>query len=72
MQKEVINDYNIELKKELKFLLKKSYRELTKIEKKSIKLAFETAKNAHGNQVRKSGEPYICLLYTSPSPRDLG
>ena len=59
MQKEVIDDYNIELKKELKLLLKKSYQELTKIEKKSIKLAFETAKNAHGNQVRKSGEPYI-------------
>ena len=59
MQKEVINDFNIELNKELKLLLKKSYQELSKIEKKSIKLAFETAKNAHGNQVRKSGEPYI-------------
>ena len=59
MQKEVIDDYNIELNKELKLLLKKSYQELSKIEKKSIKLAFETAKNAHGNQVRKSGEPYI-------------
>ena len=59
MQKEVIDNYNIELNKELKLLLKKSYQELSKIEKKSIKLAFETAKNAHGNQVRKSGEPYI-------------
>ena len=59
MQKEVIVDYNTELNKELKLLLKKSYQELSKIEKKSIKLAFETAKNAHGNQVRKSGEPYI-------------
>ena len=59
MQKEVIVDYNIELNKELKLLLKKSYQELSKIEKKSIKLAFETARNAHGNQVRKSGEPYI-------------
>ena len=59
MQKEVIDDYNLELNKELKLLLKKSYQELSKIEKKSIKLAFETAKNAHGNQVRKSGEPYI-------------
>ena len=59
MQKEVIDNYNIELNKELKLLLKKSYQELSKIEKKSIKLAFETAKNAHGNQVRKSGAPYI-------------
>ena len=59
MQKEVIVDYNTELNKELKLLLKKSYQELSKIEKKSIKLAFETARNAHGNQVRKSGEPYI-------------
>ena len=59
MQKEVIDDYNLELNKELKLLLKKSYQELSKIEKKSIKLAFETARNAHGNQVRKSGEPYI-------------
>ena len=59
MQKEVITDYNRELNKELKLLLKKSYQELSKIEKKSIKLAFETARNAHGNQVRKSGEPYI-------------
>ena len=59
MQKEVIVDYNTELNKELKLLLKKSYQELSNIEKKSIKLAFETARNAHGNQVRKSGEPYI-------------
>jgi len=59
MQKEVIVDYNTELNKELKLLLKKSYQELSKIEKKSIKLAFETARNAHGSQVRKSGEPYI-------------
>ncbi|MEC7246885.1 MAG: RelA/SpoT family protein [Bacteroidota bacterium] len=59
MQKEVLVDYNTELNKELKLLLKKSYQELSKIEKKSIKLAFETARNAHGNQVRKSGEPYI-------------
>tara|TARA_B100000242_G_scaffold80258_1_gene53038 strand:+ start:678 stop:2888 length:2211 start_codon:yes stop_codon:yes gene_type:complete len=59
MQKEVIVDYNTELNKELNLLLKKSYQELSKIEKKSIKLAFETARNAHGNQVRKSGEPYI-------------
>ena len=59
MQKEVRVDYNRELNKELKLLLKKSYQELSKIEKKSIKLAFETARNAHGNQVRKSGEPYI-------------
>ena len=59
MQKEVIVDYNTELNKELKLLLKKSYQELSKIEKKSIKLAFQTARNAHGNQVRKSGEPYI-------------
>ena len=32
MQKEVIDNYNIELNKELKLLLKKSYQELSKIE----------------------------------------
>ena len=32
--------------------------------------AFTYADNAHAGQLRKDGSPYICLLYTSPSPRD--
>ena len=30
-----------------------------------IQRAYETAEKAHGGQLRVSGEPYICLLYTS-------
>ena len=32
--------------------------------------AYETAERLHEGVMRKSGDPYICLLYTSPSPRD--
>ena len=37
-----------------------------------VERAYKLAREAHGEQKRKSGEPYICLLYTSPSPRDRG
>ena len=33
--------------------------------------AFEFGSRYHEGQKRKSGEPYFCLLYTSPSPRDV-
>ena len=36
-----------------------------------VQLAYQFSAEAHEGQKRKSGEPYICLLYTSPSPRDL-
>ena len=32
--------------------------------------AFNFAFQLHEGQFRASGDPYICLLYTSPSPRD--
>ena len=35
-----------------------------------ISRAYDRALEAHKGQTRKSGEPYVCLLYTSPSPRD--
>ena len=36
-----------------------------------ITKAFNFANQAHKGIKRRSGEPYICLLYTSPSPRDV-
>ena len=35
-----------------------------------VRDAYRFADEAHLGQFRASGEPYICLLYTSPSPRD--
>ena len=32
--------------------------------------AYNFAVKAHKSQKRASGDPYSCLLYTSPSPRD--
>ena len=61
---------------EYKELLKISYQRLTDSDKKIIRQALNIAVKAHSNQRRKSGEAYIfhpiCLLYTSPSPRDRG
>ena len=45
--------------REYKELLRISYQTLTDEDKKVIRLAFDTAVNAHKNQRRKSGEPYI-------------
>ena len=48
-----------------------------KNEEEILKKAYLYASEGHLNQKRASGEPYIthplqvCLLYTSPSPRDL-
>ena len=43
---------------------------LGKADIKLIREAYKFADEAHLGQFRASGEPYICLLYTSPSPRD--
>ena len=38
----------------------------------TLSKAYDFALKAHEKQKRDEGSPYICLLYTSPSPRDLG
>ena len=40
------------------------------LESESVSKAQGLAAAAHKGQVDKAGEDYICLLYTSPSPRD--
>jgi len=45
--------------KEYKELLKISYQSLNKDDRKLIRLAFNTSVDAHKNQRRKSGEPYV-------------
>ena len=48
-----------EIAKQYKELLRISYLQLTKEDKKLIRLAFDTAVDAHKEQRRKSGEAYI-------------
>jgi len=50
---------NILIAKEYKELLKISYQSLSKDDRKLIRLAFNTSVDAHKNQRRKSGEPYV-------------
>ncbi|MGB2475508.1 MAG: RelA/SpoT family protein [Flavobacteriaceae bacterium] len=50
---------NKEIAKQYKELLRISYLQLTTHDKKLIRLAFNTAVDAHKNQRRKSGEAYI-------------
>ncbi|MDG2397570.1 MAG: RelA/SpoT family protein [Flavobacteriaceae bacterium] len=50
---------NKKIAKEYKELLKISYQTLNEKDKKLIRLAFDTAVDAHSNQRRRSGEPYI-------------
>ena len=45
--------------KEYKNLLRISYRSLSEKDKKLIRIAFDTAVDAHKNQRRKSGEAYV-------------
>ena len=45
--------------KEYKELLKISYQSLSSEDRKLIRLAFNTSVDAHKNQRRKSGEPYV-------------
>lgn len=50
---------NKEIAKQYKELLKISYLQLSRADKSLIRLAFNTAVDAHKNQRRKSGEAYI-------------
>lgn len=50
---------NKEIAKQYKELLRISYQSLCDSDKKMIRLAFDTAVEAHGDQRRKSGEAYI-------------
>ena len=50
---------NNQIAKEYKELLKISYQSLLKDDRKLIRLAFNTSVDAHKNQRRKSGEPYV-------------
>ena len=50
---------NKEIAKQYKELLRISYQSLSNVDKKLIRSAFDTAVDAHRNQRRKSGEPYI-------------
>ena len=53
-----IEEINL-IAKEYKELLKISYQSLSKDDRKLIRLAFNTSVDAHKNQRRKSGEPYV-------------
>jgi GTP pyrophosphokinase len=50
---------NSQIAKAYKDLLRISYQKLTASDKKMIRLALDTAVDAHKDQRRKSGEPYI-------------
>ena len=50
---------NKKIAKQYKELLRISYQSLSDSDKKMIRLAFDTAVEAHSNQRRKSGEAYI-------------
>jgi len=54
-----IEQENKAIAKQYKELLKISYQTLTEKDKKMIRLAFDTAVDAHKEQRRKSGEAYI-------------
>ncbi len=54
-----IEEENKEIAKRYKDLLKGTYRRLTTADKKNIRKAFDLAVEAHSNQRRKTGEPYI-------------
>ena len=54
-----IESENAQIAKAYKDLLRISYQKLTAADKKMIRLALDTAVDAHKDQRRKSGEPYI-------------
>ena len=59
MYSATIEEENKEISKRYKDLLKGSYQTLSKEDKKLIRSAFDLAVEAHSDQRRKSGEPYI-------------
>ncbi|MCV6631386.1 MAG: RelA/SpoT family protein [Flavobacteriaceae bacterium] len=59
MTEEEIEKENKEIAQQYKELLRISYRSLSEEDKKLIRLAFDTAVDAHKDQRRKSGEAYI-------------
>ena len=54
---------NKKIAKQYKELLKISYQHLEPDDKKLIRLAFNTAVDAHKHQRRKSGKPTFFILY---------
>ncbi|UJH92124.1 RelA/SpoT family protein [Antarcticibacterium sp. 1MA-6-2] len=59
MTEAAIEQENKDIARQYKELLRISYRSLTDDDKKLIRLAFDTAVDAHKDQRRKSGEAYI-------------
>ena len=54
-----IEEENKEIARRYKDLLKGAYQTFTDEDKKEIRKAFDIAVEAHSNQRRKTGEPYI-------------
>ena len=54
-----IEEENKEIARRYKDLLKGAYQSFTSADKKEIRKAFDIALEAHSNQRRKTGEPYI-------------
>lgn len=59
LSEQAIIEENKAIAKEYKELLRISYQSLSVADKKLIRLAFDTAVDAHSDQRRKSGEAYI-------------
>jgi GTP pyrophosphokinase len=59
LSEQTIIEENKAIAKEYKELLRISYQSLSVADKKLIRLAFDTAVDAHSDQRRKSGEAYI-------------
>ncbi|MCK8522138.1 RelA/SpoT family protein [Aquimarina sp. D1M17] len=59
MTEAAIEEENKQIAKQYKELLRISYRDLSKEDKKLIRQAFDVAVDAHKDQRRKSGEAYI-------------
>ncbi|MEN8799040.1 MAG: RelA/SpoT family protein, partial [Flavobacteriaceae bacterium] len=55
----IIEKENKEIAKQYKELLRISYQSLSPADRKLLRLAFDTAVDAHKNQRRKSGEAYV-------------
>lgn len=56
---DALEQENLEISRRYKDMLKHTYQTLTKEDKKLIRKAFDLASDAHKDQRRKTGEPYI-------------